>query len=265
MKIAPRFQFVSVVLPFLILSALPATAAKPERGWGSSWTQARTPSEAAASQLLKRSLVEIKAGKYQAALASVSETLKLYPNSAGVFWWRAGIYAAMGQHQRALDDCNRGLEIAKSAPRAASVVILRRRAEVYYWMGNFRAARGDLETALDYNKEDALSYNALAWFLATCPDAACRDGKRAVTYARIANEKSGNKVPGIMDTLAAAEAEAGAFSVAVEHQQLAMKLGPHYQWDGFAKRRLELYQRQQPYREQRTAAEQLFDVRSKTQ
>lgn len=171
----------------------------------------------------------------------------------------------MGQYQHALEDCNRGLEIAKSAPRAASVRILRRRAEVYYWMRNFKAARADFEQALDYNKEDAISYNSLGWFLATCPDATLRDGRRAVAYAQAANEKSGNKDPGILDTLAAAEAEAGAFPAAVAHQQLALKMGPHYRWDGFVKKRLELYQHQQPYREQRTAAEQLFDMSAETQ
>jgi tetratricopeptide (TPR) repeat protein len=60
-----------------------------------------------------------------------------------------------------------------------------------------------------------------AWVLATSPDASLRDGPQAVTLAQRAARLTGGGQPSILDTLAAAYAEAGRFSEAV---QIATKL-----------------------------------------
>ncbi|MCC5885285.1 MAG: hypothetical protein JJT88_02505 [Gammaproteobacteria bacterium] len=64
--------------------------------------------------------------------------------------------------------------------------------------------------------------NMLAWIQATAPDAALRDGRRALELARAV--VSAAPTPTFLDTLAAALAETGAFRDAVAIQQQALDL-----------------------------------------
>ena len=94
--------------------------------------------------------------------------------------------------------------------------------------------------------------NNLAWLLATCGEASVRDGARAVELAAKANAIAGGKVAGILDTFAAAYAEAGRFGDAVPAAQQAIELAKLAGQAEAAQRiqaRLQLYQAGQPYRE----------------
>jgi tetratricopeptide (TPR) repeat protein len=55
----------------------------------------------------------------------------------------------------------------------------------------------------------------LAWLLATYPDSKSRDGTEAVRLAERACDLTDRKIPALLDTLAAAYAEAGDFSLAM--------------------------------------------------
>jgi tetratricopeptide (TPR) repeat protein len=93
--------------------------------------------------------------------------------------------------------------------------------------------------------------DSLSWLLATCPDDKARDGKRAVEYATTACERTGWKDPFCLDTLAAAFAEAGQFEEAVRYETRALD-DPALKGDlrMAAKRRLELYRQNKPFRDQ---------------
>jgi Flp pilus assembly protein TadD len=69
-----------------------------------------------------------------------------------------------------------------------------------------------------------LAHLNLAWVLATCPDASLRDGNRAVKLAEQARTLAGTESPQLLDTLAAAYAEAGRFPEAVETARRALDL-----------------------------------------
>ena len=65
--------------------------------------------------------------------------------------------------------------------------------------------------------------NNLAWLLATASDDTIRDGEEAVRLAEKACEVTSRKAPRILGTLAAAYAEQGNFSRAVESAQHAIQ------------------------------------------
>jgi Flp pilus assembly protein TadD len=80
------------------------------------------------------------------------------------------------------------------------------------------------EQVLLLKPEDTEVQNQLAWVLATCGDEAVRNGARAVELAERANQIKGVKDPVILNTLAAAYAEAGRFAEAVATAQQALEL-----------------------------------------
>lgn len=65
-------------------------------------------------------------------------------------------------------------------------------------------------------------FNNLAYALATCPIDSLRDGSESVQFATRALKLSGERHPSILDTLAAAYAEAGQFDNAIQTAQEAL-------------------------------------------
>jgi eukaryotic-like serine/threonine-protein kinase len=66
--------------------------------------------------------------------------------------------------------------------------------------------------------------NTVAWYQATYPSAAIRDGGKAIENARKACELTDRDVPNHIDTLAVAYAEAGDFAAAVREERVAVEL-----------------------------------------
>ena len=119
--------------------------------------------------------------------------------------------------------------------------------------GKTEQAIGHLEQAVAAAPDNVEAMARLAWCLATCPQESVRNGARAVKLARRARVLSGSATPQLLDTLAAAYAEAGRFAEAVEAARQALEALQ----DGdtsLAKQireRLELYTEKRPYREPR--------------
>lgn len=97
------------------------------------------------------------------------------------------------------------------------------RGITYSDRGDFDAAIADYERALILNPFLAAALNSLAWDLATMPQAARRDGPRAVELAERAL-KIDDSQPGFLDTAAAAYAENGQFAKAVSLQEKAVDI-----------------------------------------
>ena len=93
--------------------------------------------------------------------------------------------------------------------------------------------------------DDPSSYNNLAWIRATHPDPGLRDGAEAVELAERACELRGEKEVNLLDTLAAAYAEAGRFPEAVATLEEAISLAASR---GLAEQAQELGKRLQGYR-----------------
>lgn len=91
--------------------------------------------------------------------------------------------------------------------------------------------------------------NGLAWLQATSTDPALRDGASAVRFAEKAVAKTERKDWMLIDTLAAAYAEAGEFAKAVSAQHEAIGLCQDEKIKQDLTARLKLYESTTPYRE----------------
>lgn len=119
-------------------------------------------------------------------------------------------------------------------------------------VGRARDAVGNYRTALKLNPNQPEALNNLAWILATHPDEKLRNGKEAVQLAERACQLAPSATPTMLGTLAAAYAEAGQFTNAVETARRAENLAAQQgDADRAAKNRAlrEHYERGQPYRE----------------
>jgi hypothetical protein len=96
-----------------------------------------------------------------------------------------------------------------------------------------------------------VSRNNLAWLIATCPDAKVRNGLEAVRLSTDVCNFSQWKNAAYVNTLAAAEAEAGLFNDAIKHEQQAIALAKaaKEKVEDFESR-LSLYKSHRPYRSQ---------------
>jgi Flp pilus assembly protein TadD, contains TPR repeats len=117
-----------------------------------------------------------------------------------------------------------------------------------------REAVAEYERAFQLNPKDTEALNNMAWVLATWPDAAGRDGAKAVQYAEKADALTQQRSAIHAATLAAAYAEAGRFADATKTAQRAIQLATDAgdaERAEFIRVQMELYQANTPLRDQR--------------
>ena len=193
-----------------------------------------------------RGLVWSAKKEYDKAIADYSEAIRLHPNPEDIdsYFNRGLAWSFKKEYHKAIADYN---EVIRLWPKYT---------DAYYNRGNAWGATKQYDQAIaDYNEairldpQYALAYNGRAWLWATCPDAKYRDGKKAVVSATQACELSEWKDPDIIDTLAAAHAEAGDFDAAVKWQSKANGLYTDTEDKTKGQERLKLYQEKKPYRQ----------------
>jgi hypothetical protein len=122
---------------------------------------------------------------------------------------------------------------------------------IYSRDGRYKLGRAFLLQVLKAQPGDPLTLNNLTWMLATCPDPSVRNGVRAVEYGKQACQATNNSAAPMLDSLAAAYAEAGKFDLAMQTLQTA--IGLYRKRGGGAPKelefRLQLYRQRRPYRE----------------
>lgn len=117
---------------------------------------------------------------------------------------------------------------------------------------DYRQAALEFREAAARFPRSAEAQNELAWFLASCPDAACRNGPDAVAHAKSACELTKWKNANYLDTLAAAYAEIGDFEQALKHVREAIaRLEPQSEYRTEIEGHLVLFQRKEPCRAKR--------------
>jgi tetratricopeptide (TPR) repeat protein len=197
-----------------------------------------------------RGMTYQKKGDYDQAIADFSACIRLNPDLEQGYVYRGLVYEKKGDHSHALADYTSAIRLDPDAAAA-----LADRAIVYAKTGYPKKAVSDLKDAIYSAPDFAGAYNNLAWLLATCPKDSVRNGSEAVKYAQKACTLTQWKAPMMIDTLAAACAEAGNFDSALKWETRYLQFNLSPQRAGEARRRLALYQQKQPYREDQTGDE----------
>jgi tetratricopeptide (TPR) repeat protein len=181
---------------------------------------------------------------YDRAIADYGEAIRLDPAFAAAYFNRANAYKARKDYDRAIPDYGDAIRLDPSDPDAFF-----NRANIYKVQQRYPLAVRDLQEVVRLDPKDADAHDALAWLLATCPDAKVRDGAKAVEHAGTACELTDGKSPRCLATLAAAFAEAGRFDLAVRWQKQALE-APTFARDEGARQRLQLFEDKKPYRDE---------------
>jgi protein O-mannosyl-transferase len=161
----------------------------------------------------------IQVGKLDEASVHLRKALELRPNFAEAHNNLALVLLRAGQADEAILHFQQALAVQPNNAPAHSHL-----GQVLLQKGQVQEGIGHYEAALALQPNDAYFLNNLAWVLATHPDASARNGARAVELAHRAEQLSGGSNPSILDTLAAAYAEAGHFPEATATAQRALAL-----------------------------------------
>lgn len=187
---------------------------------------------------LERGRAFLMVGNPEAAEWEFKHAIRASP-SPTAYRLRAQALAQQRRFEEALADCDEAIRLNPEEPWGFTM-----RSNLNEYLGRFAELRRDLARILTFWPNDPTTIRALAWLLATCPDASVRDGARALGLAQRAVML--HEDPHSLDCLAAAHAECGDFPEACMRAEEALALGPA---DVPAlQARLELYQTAQPYR-----------------
>lgn len=188
-------------------------------------------------------------GQHREALSAYREALALDPALSDALVSVA--WLLLRAKDASLRDPEQALEHATRVCQSREVRApshLRPFATVLVELDKYDDCKGKLEEALAEGNEGTEIMNSLAWLFATSWNPKYRGGDRAVRLATRACELTEWKKAHMLDTLAAAHAEAGQFDDAVERQRQAMELASKKKKADYESRLL-LYQRREPYRE----------------
>jgi tetratricopeptide (TPR) repeat protein len=189
-----------------------------------------------------RGEVSYKQGDFQGALEDYTAALRLGPPDAVVFNSRGHAFYRLQRFGDALRDYG---EAIKLDPSNAAVLI--NRGDTYADLGRFAEAAKDFRAAVQVAPKLGRAYQSAAWFMATCPDEHYRNEKLSIDAARKAIEIDGENYRNL-ETLAAAQANAGLFAEAKETQEKAIAQATKQELVA-AEKRMAVYQRDVAYRE----------------
>ena len=220
---------------------------------------AKHPDHPAALEL--RGLIAAERNDYPAAIRDFRKLVAQKPDDAVLMAQLGMLYLAAKQPRQAIRRFSRSIEIDDK-----NFGSWRGRSDAEISIGDHKAARADLEKALELQPDDAGVLNNLAWLLATSPDDAIRDGKRAIDLARKACEETTWKQPHIISTLAAGYAETGDFAEARKYSKQAVESdGSSPEVKTQLQGELASYEAEKPWRERQEQEDQPLDVERDTE
>lgn len=221
------------------------------------------------------------AGDYAASLNYVEQLLEIDPDGANAHRLRGQALTALGRTDEGIDSYRKAVELegefhmarlqladaldqagrdAESVEAFAALlansppqpIAYTRAAETFLKAGDVDRAVDAYRAGREAAPQNVNIPNDLAWLLATHPSDAVRNGEAAVEAAEYARKLTRGEHAAVMDTLAAAYAEAGRFDEAVAAADAAISLARERDDAALVERitkRREMYTRAEPYRD----------------
>jgi protein O-mannosyl-transferase len=186
-------------------------------------------------------------GRTDEAVAHLRKEADIEPHNGRAQFNLAAALVRQGHTNEAIAHYRTGLESEPQDVKARLQFV-----QALTRKGRAREAVEQFEQAMALEPVNPAFSNELAWVLATCPDASVRNGSKAVELAQKSVELSGGSDPAMLDTLAAAFAEADDFPSAIKAARRALELartGNQPQLAGQIVERLKLYEAGTPFRE----------------
>ncbi|MGB8352252.1 MAG: tetratricopeptide repeat protein [Chthoniobacteraceae bacterium] len=153
------------------------------------------------------------------AISQYRQALQAQPDSADAHDKLGVALSKTGDIDGAINEYEAALTLRRDFAEAHNnlgIALLRK--------GRVNDAIAEFKKAIEIPPGHANAENNLAWLLATYPDAAIRNGAKAVELAKKLDQVAGGRNPLILTTLAAGYAETGAFPEARETAQRALAL-----------------------------------------
>jgi tetratricopeptide (TPR) repeat protein len=171
-----------------------------------------------------RALAHLAVGQPDDAIVDFTKAIELDAQDPDPVYQRGLIFQSLGQYDAAIADFSRVIELAPDDNPAFTA-----RANAHADSGAYDNAVDDFAKAIALDPQDPHATNNAAWFFATTPSDAHRNGAKAIDLAKkslsiLGDDAAPGDIAEFHDTLAAAYAEAGDFAKAVAEQETAIAL-----------------------------------------
>ncbi len=164
-------------------------------------------------------IIFLEKGRLDDAISNLKAAIDVRPENAPAHDNLAKALLQKGQVAEAMVHYRKFLEIEPENVEAHNTL-----GTALIQQGRLREAIGQWQDALAIQPENGNAASNLAWVFATCPEDSVRDGRQAIELAEKALRISGGKIPMIYSVLAAAYAETGRFSDAIQTAQRGAEL-----------------------------------------
>ncbi|HWC58135.1 MAG TPA: tetratricopeptide repeat protein [Verrucomicrobiae bacterium] len=161
--------------------------------------------------------VLLQSGKVDEAVAEFKQVLQTQPGNANANFNLGNAILRKGNADEAVEHLRQALQREPDL------------AEAHYSLGTALLQQGhetealtQFQQAIELRPDYSEALNDLAWELATAPLPSTRDGNKAVEFAQRADQLAGSKDLDILDTVAAAYAEAHRFAEAIRTARQAI-------------------------------------------
>jgi tetratricopeptide (TPR) repeat protein len=186
-------------------------------------------------------------GDTDGAIGEVREALKISPWMAQAHFNLGAFLLNAGHADEALPELEQTLQMNPSFPSGEEAL-----GQAYGMEHKDDAALAHYHKALEMDPQSVAAMMGAARVLASSENAKLRNGSEAVKLAAKANELTNGADPSVLDTLGAAYAEAGDFSLALKTAQHALDLATGAGNNGLEQMistRMQMYRENRAYRD----------------